>query len=197
MTKDKTDKREASKETSSNSPTAADQDLEFITGKEGVITLSNEDPNEEKLDFLLSSDFPGSRGDAPPFSSGAKSPNQMFMDDVKVDVTLRPHLEKPPALMLLITDPAQDAKQPLREPVRVAIWFDIGLNGHISVVDSSGLMKDSHQEDGDAEMQGTNESSSKLQDIHRKLAKVLEISQDLGILVEWVLRWVRQRDGSG
>lgn len=176
----------------SNTHEPVDQELGFITGEEGIITLSNEDPNQDKLDFLLNDGFPG--GNASPSSSGAKSPNQVSMDDVKVDVTLRPHLDKPPVLMLLITDPGQDAEQPLREPVQVTICFEIGLNGRISVVETSGLLEGSNEEKDDAEMQM---ADAPRQDIQKKIAKVLEISQDLGILVEWVLRWLRQRDGSG
>jgi hypothetical protein len=40
-------------------------------------------------------------------------------------------------------------------------------------------------------------SDSELQNVHKKIARVLEISQDIGILVEWVLRWQRQRAVSG
>jgi hypothetical protein len=80
--------------------------------------------------------------------------------------------------------------------VQLAICVEVGLNGRISVVDSSGLGID-QEEGGDAEMQGTDSSGTQLQEIHKKIASVLEISQDLGILVEWVLRWQRQRAGSG
>lgn len=161
--------------------------MPFVTGKEGIITLSNDDHNEDKLDYLLSGTFPAAPGDNSP----------CFTDDVKVDVTLSPQMERPPALMILITDPSGGSKEPWREPVRVSICFHIGLNGRVSVEDSSGLGKDGNEEGSDAEMQGTDEVGSKLRDIHRKLARVLEISQDLGIVVEWVLRWVRQRDGRG
>jgi len=195
MTKDKSNTLEVSEGASSNSSPPVDQELEFITGKEGIITLSNEDPNQDKLDFLLNDGFPISGGNASP--SGARSPNQMSMDDVKVDVTLRPLLDKPPVLMLLITDPGQDAEQPLREPVQVTICFEIGLNGRISVVETSGLLERSDAGKDDAEMQMADAPRPGLQDIQRKIAKVLEISQDLGILVEWVLRWLRQRDSSG
>lgn len=166
--------------------------MPFITGKEGIITLSNDNHNEDKLDHLLSETFPAPSGDAFPFSGGAHG----FGDDVKVEVTLSPQLERPPALMILITDPVGGSKEPLREPIRVSICFHIGLNGRVSVENSSGLKNDSN-EGGDADMQGTDEDGTKLHDIHRKLARVLEISQDLGILVEWVLRWIRQRDGRG
>lgn len=193
--KDTIDKREASK--SSDVPESGSQELGIFTCKEEIITLSNEDPNEDNLNFLLNTGFPGPQDDASPFSKGSPSSNQMHLHDVKVDVTLRPHLEKPPALMLLITDPGQRAKQSGDTPVRVSIWFEIGLNGHVTVVETSGLIEASGEKQGDTEMQGTDETASKLQDLQKRIARVLETSQDLGILVEWVLRWLRQRDGSG
>lgn len=190
------EKTETSKATESQPLLPPDEDMPFITGKEGIITLSNDNHNEDKLDYLLSGTFPGPPGDNFPFSSEIRGPNNnVFTDDVKVDVTLSPQLERPPALMILITDPSGGSKEPLHEPVRVSICFHIGLNGRVSVEDSSGLEKDTNE--SDAEMQGTDEHGSKLRDIHRKLARVLEVSQDLGILVEWVLRWLRQRDGRG
>lgn len=178
-------------------PEPAGQELGFVTGKEGIITLSNDDPDEHKLNFLLDGGFPGPHDDASPFSKGSTSSELMHLHDVKVDVTLRPHLDKPPALMLLITDPDQHAKQSGGTLARVSIWFEIGLNGRVTVMETSGLIEDSDEKQGDAEMQGTDETGSKLQDLQKRIARVLETSQDLGIVVEWVLRWLRQRDGSG
>jgi hypothetical protein len=82
------------------------------------------------------------------------------------------------------------------EPVQVSICFEVGLNGRISIVDVAEL-RGQNGDGGDTEMQGTDAAGPKLQDMHEKIARVLEISQDLGILVEWVLRWLRQRAGSG
>lgn len=200
VVKDKEHNREFSKATSTSSPVTAGQDL-FVTGQEGVITLSNYDPSEDKLSVLLGNVVPGLQPDiaidGSPFHSEDKSENHMFMDDVKVDVTLRTQLGQAPALMLLITDPGQSAEQSVREPVQVAICVEVGLNGRITVVDTAGLMDDQTRDEDDAEMQGTDDPEPKLQDIYKKIARVLEISQDLGILVEWVLRWLRQRVGSG
>ena len=97
--------------------------------------------------------------------------------------------------MLLVTDSSSNAEKTEREPVQVSICVEVGLNGRITVVDVAELT--AQRGDGDdAEMQGT-DAQPKLQDMHEKIARVLEISQDLGILVEWVLRWLRQRAGSG
>lgn len=200
VVKDKKDKSEFSKATSTSSPVTAGQDL-FVTGQEGVITLSNYDPSEDKLNVLLGSGVPSVHSDiaidGSPFHSEDKSENHMFVDDVKVDVTLRTQLGQAPALMLLITDPGQNAEQSVREPVQVAICVEVGLNGRISVVDTAGIMNDLTGDEDDAEMHGTDDPEPTLQNIYKKIARVLEISQDLGILVEWVLRWLRQRVGSG
>ncbi|KAJ5679604.1 hypothetical protein N7462_007848 [Penicillium macrosclerotiorum] len=181
-----------------------DQEPWDFTGKDGIMILSNDDPNEEKLNLLLHNGLPsplsaGSSKHGISFLSDDNGQSPMFMDEVKVDVTLRTQLGQAPALMLLITDPGESgtAGNFVRDPVQISICFEIGLNGRISVVDSTGLMREECGDGADLQMQGTDSSNPKLQDIHKKVARTLEISQDLGILVEWVLRWQRQRAGSG
>jgi hypothetical protein len=56
-------------------------------------------------------------------------------------------------------------------------------------------VEDKEDDSGDSKMQEADDSE--LQAIHKKIAKVMEVSQDIGITVEWVLRWQRERDGSG
>ncbi|KAJ6126821.1 hypothetical protein N7523_002433 [Penicillium sp. IBT 18751x] len=184
----------------SKPPVTAVQEPVFVTGKEGTIIWSNDDPNEEMLNNLFgdgSSSQSEAMSTAWSFSNSRRSPSHIFNDDVKVDVTLRTQLGQAPALILLITDPGQSAGGCVPVPIQLAICVEVGLNGRISVVDSSGLGADNQQNGGDAEMQGTESPEEQLQEIHKKIARVLEISQDLGILVEWVLRWLRQRAGSG
>ncbi|KAJ5662327.1 uncharacterized protein N7477_009943 [Penicillium maclennaniae] len=186
--------------TTSKPQVTAVQEPVFVTGKEGTIIWTNDDPNEEMLNNLFgdgSSNQSEATSTAWSFRNSSRSPSHIFNDDVKVDVTLRTQLGQAPALILLITDPGQSAGGCVLEPVQLAICIEVGLNGRISVVDSSGLGADNHQDGGDAEMQGTESPEESLQEIHKKIARVLEISQDLGILVEWVLRWLRQRAGSG
>lgn len=169
-------------------------DSSLFNGSENTITLSNDDPNEEKLNMLLSDGFPTAENSGI-FSWSNDQDDRLFMNDVKVDVTLRTQLGQSPALMLLITNPGKNTGSVdkfMRESVQVSLCFEVGLNGRISVVDSSGLNA-TNGDAGDTEMQGTDDKRS-LQDIHKKIARVLETSQDLGILVEWVLR---ERLGSG
>lgn len=160
--------------------------------------LNNDDPNEGKLDFLLglgASD--GSKGDSSCSTvttpAGGHSAAQLPVDDVKVDVTLRTQLGQAPALMLLITDhknPKEDTGSQLQTPRLIAISVEVGLNGQISVLETAGLTNG-----GDAEMQGTDDSDPAAEEIRKQIPRVLEVSQDLGILVEWVLRWLQQRAG--
>ena len=194
-TKDKDEKikRSVSVPTSSF---AEEQDSGIFTDDGGLIILSNDDPNEDKLNMLLNDDFPTDAS----LLSGEGNNDRLFMDDIKVDVTLRTQLGQAPALMLLITDPGRDSENPDQPPcksMQVSICFEVGLNGRISVVDSAGLVKDNNGSSGDTDMQGMENSETKLQEVHKKIVRVLEISQDIGILVEWVLRWLRQRAGSG
>lgn len=187
------DKREPSTRGSLAPSVPASQELSFA-GQSDIITLSNDDPNEEKLSALLgdgfSSTFANVASNASPFHS------EDYLDDVRVDVTLRTQIGQAPALMLLITDSSNNAENTVREPVQVSICFEVGLNGRISIADVAEL-KGQSRDGGDTEMQGSDAAGPKLQDMHEKIARVLEISQDLGILVEWVLRWLRQRAGSG
>ncbi|KAJ5168131.1 Mediator complex subunit Med1 [Penicillium canariense] len=194
--KDTDDQQEPSKVTPTSSSDPAGQKSWGFPAQDGIITLSNDDPNEEKLKALLGDGFSRAflvSSNASPF------PGEDYLDDVKVDVTLRTQLGQAPALMLLITDPGNNADKSLREPVHVSICFEIGLNGRVSVVDTAELLNGGAEggDGGDAAMQGTNAAGPALQDIHKKIARVLEISQDLRILVEWVLRWLRQRAGGG
>ena len=156
--------------------------------------LSNDDPNQDRLEFLL-----GDGGD--PGTNSITNDDQSggpANDGVMVDLTLRTQLGQPPAIMLFITDPSRAMDQMGHDDPLISICFEVGLNGRISVVDSSGLAGNKEKESGgDSEMHGADELGSELQDIHKKIARVLEISQDIGILVEWVLRWQRQRAGSG
>lgn len=195
LPKEKNDKRVPPKSASEGSLAPPSQDSDLFTGQKGLITLSNVDPNEDKLNSLLGGGF--SAIDLSHDDLGLSDSINPNFEDVKVDVTLRTQLGQAPALMLLITDLARDPSQSARHPAQVSLYCEIGLNGRITVVDSAGLVKPEAGEYEDTEMQGADDSGPKLQDMHNKISRVLEISQDLGILVEWVLRCLRQRAASG
>lgn len=171
----------------------ADPFADLLSQKDGLIILSNDDPNQDRLDFLLGDGFDSPADPATNDAHFGDFANKGIM----VDITLRTQLGQAPAVMLFITDPSRATGLTEHDPL-ISICFEVGLNGRISVVDSSGLVQDKKDDhSGDSEMHGEDDSGSQLQDIHKKIARVLEISQDIGILVEWVLRWQQQRAGSG
>lgn len=156
-----------------------------------MVFLSNKDPNEQKLDFLLNGN---NKSNATAPGSGKDIAMSAHQEEVKVDVTLRTQLGQSPVIMLLFTveDPRLASSPADTVLSKVSISLEIGLNGRISVVDMTGLLDD--ETAADSEKGAQNSESYKLQ---QKIARVLEISQDIGILVEWVARWVRQQKGRG
>lgn len=153
-------------------------------GKGDIIILSNQNPNEQKLNALikgLNVDEGASTDDA--------------ADDVKVDITLRTQLGQAPVIMLLFT--INDATAESDYLSTLSISFEVGLNGHITVVDTSGLLDD-EPVSGDNRPEGAEagDQQNDTSDMPKKIARALEVSQDLGILVEWVLHWKRQRKQS-
>lgn len=159
--------------------------------KDGITILSNQNPNEQKLDALLKG-----------FSLNERTPTSgstlegVSQDDVKVDITLRTQLGQAPVLMLLIA--TNDSNQTIEnnQLSRISISFEVGLNGRISVVDTSGLWDDESSSHKADEQEVDNQTQkNEASELPRKISRALEVSQDLGVLVEWVLRW-RQRKNS-
>ncbi|KAF9891984.1 hypothetical protein FE257_002948 [Aspergillus nanangensis] len=159
------------------------------TDKGDIIILSNDDPNEKKLNWLLQ----GTN------NTPMSNDESQFDDEVKVDVTLRTQLGQSPVIMLLFTvkDTKANSPQSVNEMAtfrKVSISLEIGPNGRVSVVDMAGLLDDDESSDtkGEQDSSGSNDETSKLQS---KIARVLEVSQDIGTLVEWILRWMKQHKG--
>lgn len=166
----------------------------MLSQKDGLIILSNDDPNEDRLNALLGGGLDSRTSSAT--NNGQSS--ESIDDRVMVDITLRTQLGQAPAIMLFITDPSKASEKYGHDDPLISICFEVGLNGRISVVDSSGLVQDKKQDSsGDSDMHETSDTGSELQNVHKKIARVIEISQDIGILVEWVLRWQRQRAAGG
>lgn len=151
--------------------------------KDGIIILSSQNPNEQKLDALLKGFTLNDRA-----SDGVLE--GISQDDVKVDITLRTQLGQAPVLMLLITTNDSSPTTENNQFSRISISFEVGLNGRISVVDTSGLWDADKADEQEIDDQSEKDGASELP---RKISRALEVSQDLGILVEWVLRWRRQR----
>ncbi|KAL2821187.1 mediator of RNA polymerase II transcription subunit 1-domain-containing protein [Aspergillus granulosus] len=160
-----------------------------------ITILSNENPNEKKLNLLLGLYQ----------QEGMKSEEEgldgkpIYGDELKVDVTLRTQLGQAPMIMLLFTanrpTPPDSAYEELSF-TKVSISFEVGLNGRVSVVDMTGLLDDEDNSANDASG-NTQAADEPTRELQSKLAQVLETSQDIGIFVEWVLRWVRRRKSRG
>ncbi|KAL4811373.1 mediator of RNA polymerase II transcription subunit 1-domain-containing protein [Aspergillus unguis] len=157
---------------------------EHKTMTNGITILSNENQNEKKLNALLGLN---------PDDAAVWTPKNPSADELKVDVTLRTQLGQAPMIMLLfiVDDPTSAAFNSLAL-TKVSISFEIGLNGHVSVVETTGLLEESSNDANPA-----TPAEQPRHELQNKLAQVLETSQDIGILVEWVLRWVRQRKSRG
>lgn len=112
-------------------------------------------------------------------------------DNLKVDITLRTQIGQAPVIMLLFPIEREPGKGSALasggNDVRMgSLNIEIGLNGRVSVNQIQGLWDIEEAQDSSA-------PRPEVQELQKKLAKVLETSEDLGILVEWILRWMRRR----
>lgn len=165
---------------------------------EGPINMrSNGDINEEFLNGLL-----GSNNDIfntiPPQSdskfggnSGQARSHTSFLDtDVSVDITLRTQFGQAPLVMLLITLPetnADDQEKGFESKLhRVYISFEIKLNGYVNVTQVTGLGGVHLDKD-----QPKSEATPEMLKLYKKLNRILEISEDLSVLVEYVVGQLR------
>jgi hypothetical protein len=157
--------------------------------------LSNENPNEKKLDMLLGLNYP-EQLDALK-AEGDQFEDESTKDELKVDVTLRTQLGQSPMIMLLFPVKPNLSTKSNSDNLysKVSLSFEIGLNGRVSVVDVTGLLDDESSSTNDATLdsQSSEKTLEQTLDLQSKVAHVLETSQDIGILVEWVLRWIRQQ----
>lgn len=144
--------------------------------------MSNENPNMKKLNTLL----------------GLSQADGVDADDLKVDVTLRTIGQAPMIMLLFTVDHPSSAESKPEDVVltKASISFEIGINGRVSVVDVTGLLGDENNTLNDANADGQTTAGS-TNELRSKLAYVLETSQDIGVLVEWVLRWARQQKSRG
>ncbi|KAL4955709.1 mediator of RNA polymerase II transcription subunit 1-domain-containing protein [Aspergillus filifer] len=177
------------KDAVSNEKTSSLQGSATGAETDGDVTiLTNENINERKLNMLLGLASPGTL-------KSEEGSDEPAADELKVDVTLRTQLGQAPIIMLLFTVYHPSSKADGISLSKVSISFEVGLNGRISVIDVTGLLDDDNSSTDDATLGSqSTEDGTQLQ---TKLSQVLETSQDIGILVEWVLRWVRQRKTRG
>ncbi|KAL3476192.1 mediator of RNA polymerase II transcription subunit 1-domain-containing protein [Aspergillus californicus] len=156
--------------------------------KEEITILSNENPNEKKLNLLLGLEHA---------EITTEEGSLETSDELRIDVTLRTQLGQAPVVMLLFTvnRPNSSNSHSTLEDLwsKVSISFEVELNGRVLIVDAAGLLDDENSNDDNSDAKAE-EAARELQS---KLAQVIETSQDIGTLVEWVRRWIRQRKSRG
>lgn len=133
---------------------------------EQISMLSNGDPNEDLLNSLLreSTDSTGTISLHNDSQIGDES-------DIRVDITLRTQVGQAPLIILSTTLPETRQK--------ASVSFEIRVNGRVNVVQVSGL----------AGPESSNDQS--MAKLHKRLNRILEVSEDLSILVEYVVRQLR------
>lgn len=133
---------------------------------EQISMLSNGDANEDLLDSLLRE-----YTDSTSTISLHNDPQTGDNSDIRVDITLRTQVGQAPLIILSITLPGTRQK--------ASVIFEIRLNGRVNVVQVSNLAgPESHNDQSMAK-------------IHKRLNRVLEVSEDLSILVEYVVGRLR------
>lgn len=149
-----------------------------------ITVLSNDDRNEDFLDHLLDENsddrqmtdvFSETQNHALGFDYGLRSDGTQ-PDDVRVDITLRTLYGQAPLIMVLISIP----NPAVLTFTMVSIQFEVQLNGRIDVNQIVGLSDD------DSGVQGGTEPTPEMRKLHDEVRRVLETTEDLGILVEWV-----------
>src|SRR5699024_8493899 len=89
--------------------------------KDAITILSNQNPNEQKLDALLKGFTLNERT-----STSGSNLEGISQDDVKVDITLRTQLGQAPVLMLLITTNDSNPATENNQLSRISISFEVG-----------------------------------------------------------------------
>lgn len=156
--------------------------------KPGVIYTSNVSPNVSKLGSVLGSG---------PSDSAAS----LETDERRVDVSLRTPFSSAPSILLLFNVPTTERNKNnkpettttgsvLSKSKPVTITIEIGLGGRIKITSITGLWGTTSSSDDKIP---TDDEAKK---VRSTLAKVLERSDDMGMLVEWVIRWVRRHDNN-
>ncbi|PGH20727.1 hypothetical protein AJ80_03487 [Polytolypa hystricis UAMH7299] len=155
------------------------------TDKPGVTFVSNVSPAVFKLNSMLSSGSSNSPGQ---FNIGVSSPSSTLAErpksaERKIDVTLRTPMSASPSILLLFNVPGS----PLHgRSQAITVNIEIGLNGHIVISDVAGLWESASDNGQDVK--------SEKQAFCQKLAAVLETGEDLGLLVEWMLRRIGKKN---
>ncbi|OJD19662.1 hypothetical protein AJ78_00394 [Emergomyces pasteurianus Ep9510] len=161
--------------------------------KSDITVISNISPTVSKLNSMLSGDF-NERISSNSSSAAPSSALSSAAEERKIDISLRTPISASPSLLLLFNAPSgqTNTNTSMDNPKTLTINVDIGLNGNITVSRVSGMCPDNNYGEGET----SQHDNSREQELSQKLARVLQTSEDLGMLVEWALKWVRKQQES-
>jgi hypothetical protein len=147
-----------------------------------LLVLSNDDPNETFIHTLLN----------PNIGTGAGlSENELPKKDaeVRIDITLRTQVGQPPLIMVLFAVINKDLS--LQSEIwQVSVNFEVRLNGRIAVTHVAGLWGENSHVDSSSNLEEQLRTGPRpeVREMQARLSRVLETSEDIGILVEWILQ---------
>ena len=137
-----------------------------------------------------------SNGDADGTSLQKLSPSD-GPEATKIDVSLRTPMSSAPSILLLFNVPhgqpthnmqgtsSGRAETTLRT---ITVRININLDGRVNVAEVTGVW-----DDDDGTEQGNANRATEAERLCQRLSKVLETCEDVGMLVEWLLRWLRRK----
>ncbi|KKZ62905.1 hypothetical protein EMCG_02750 [[Emmonsia] crescens] len=167
------------------------------TSKSDITFISNISPTVSKLNSMLSGDSKHANDKRSGLNSPFAAPSitsSSTTDDRKIDISLRTPISTSPSLLLLFNAPNRAPNALMDNPKTITINVDIGLNGNITVSRVAGMCDDRENNEGREETLGDAPGTEETRELSRKLATVLQTSEDLGLLVEWVLKWMRKQE---
>lgn len=174
-----------------NSSKQLDSGIYKISRPDGY-SLSNINPTEFSLNRVMN-DKERQR-----LNAGSLETLNSSNEDIRVDVSLRTPLSFSPSILLVFSvdenvitgDSTSGTSLASKSNTsrQIMLNIDIGVNADICVSQVSGLWL-GYDDDDDDDDDGRDQANTKFR---KQIAKVLEVCEDLGMLVEWILRWLRK-----
>ncbi|WEW60882.1 hypothetical protein PRK78_006370 [Emydomyces testavorans] len=182
-------KKEAESEAQNSSSENPESEI-FREERPNGYYISNINPTERRLESVLRD---GKEHNV--HASEAANLTQPSQE-IRVDISLRTPMSFSPSMLLVFSvdeDPNAEhstSRTPSMQTAsrQVMINVDIGLNGDINIPQISGVWP----EDGVDDMV-SDEREAEKRKLCMQIARVLETCEDYGMLIEWVLRWMRKR----
>ncbi|KAI1969745.1 hypothetical protein LOZ51_003059 [Ophidiomyces ophidiicola] len=153
--------------------------------------ISNINPTERQLDSMLLKTRRGGFRSSP---SDTQTLRPLPAETgLRADISLRTPIGGVPSIIvvfsvdetLLNNEPTLPYAVSEMTPQTVMMNVEIRLNGTISISEVSGLWQDEHDDD---------KTEAERKTFCAKASKVLETCEDVGLLIEWVVRWMRKQN---